>query len=353
MDFDVKKTLDGFGKFIENTIVSSTDMTQEAGDKIHKGVKTFDKEFVSKITPDMGKYGDFAKFGAEMVPGVSSYNSIKEGDWTGAAVAAGIDLTAMGVGVITGGAGAVAVKAGGKVVVKEGTKLAIKKGTKELVESGAKKVIKEVAEEGVKKAKKEIAEAGTKKVIKEVLENSIEKTSKETVESTFKNNIDKVRGIKRYDYGNHYKINENGLKTLRENARYVVKDNYHYLTDKLGRIKSVDIKELKLEAGSRNTYAQRMVGGADRLLSDDGGHLIASQFGGSGELDNLVAMSKKLNRAGGKWYNMEQTWVKALREGKKISVNITGKYSGSSERPSEFIVKYVIDGKKYIEKFIN
>lgn len=184
MDFDVKKTLDGFGKSIENTIDSSTDMTQEAGDKIHKGVKTFDKEFVSKITPDMGKYGNFAKFGAEMVPGVSSYNSIKEGDWTGAAVAAGIDLTAIGVGVMTGGAGAVAVKAGGKVVVKEGTKLAIKKGTKELVESGAKKVIKEVvAEEGVKKATKEIAEVSTEKVSKEVLEGATEKVVKDAIES--------------------------------------------------------------------------------------------------------------------------------------------------------------------------
>lgn len=47
--------------------------------------------------------------------------------------------------------------------------------------------------------------------------------------------------------------------------------------------------------------------------TDDGGHLIASQFGGSGDLDNLVAMSSNINRAGGKWYNMEKEWANAVK----------------------------------------
>ena len=74
--------------------------------------------------------------------------------------------------------------------------------------------------------------------------------------------------------------------------------------------------------GKRNYYAQRVAGREDRICTsngnqgdnqpaDDGGHLIGSQFGGSGDLDNLVAMSSKTNRAGGKWYNMEKKWAEA------------------------------------------
>ncbi|WP_206168405.1 DNA/RNA non-specific endonuclease [Veillonella sp. 3891] len=38
-------------------------------------------------------------------------------------------------------------------------------------------------------------------------------------------------------------------------------------------------------------------GGDDRLPGDHGGHLIANIFGGSGELDNLVAMDAIVNNS--------------------------------------------------------
>lgn len=41
------------------------------------------------------------------------------------------------------------------------------------------------------------------------------------------------------------------------------------------------------------------MGREDRLVTDDGGHLIASIFNGSGNLDNLVPMDSNLNR--GAW----------------------------------------------------
>lgn len=74
---------------------------------------------------------------------------------------------------------------------------------------------------------------------------------------------------------------------------------YDYDIDELGRPTHVSGK-LRLEQGIRNKNAQLAVGGIDRLPTDDGGHLIATQFGGSGELDNLVAMSRSLNRGNGK-----------------------------------------------------
>lgn len=51
------------------------------------------------------------------------------------------------------------------------------------------------------------------------------------------------------------------------------------------------------EKGSRDKRAQLLAGGSDRLPSDHGGHLIASMFGGSGKLDNLVAMDGNVNQS--------------------------------------------------------
>lgn len=60
----------------------------------------------------------------------------------------------------------------------------------------------------------------------------------------------------------------------------------------------------------RNQYAQRTVGGVDRLDTDDGGHLIANIFKGSGEIDNLVPMNATLNRS--EYKTLENTWKNAL-----------------------------------------
>ncbi|HDX5555830.1 TPA: DNA/RNA non-specific endonuclease, partial [Escherichia coli] len=55
-------------------------------------------------------------------------------------------------------------------------------------------------------------------------------------------------------------------------------------------------------------------------LGDEGGHLIASIFNGPGEKLNLLPMDGNLNK--GAWKSMENTWAKALSEGKDVKVNI-------------------------------
>jgi predicted ribonuclease toxin of YeeF-YezG toxin-antitoxin module len=87
-------------------------------------------------------------------------------------------------------------------------------------------------------------------------------------------------------------------------------------------------------------YAQRNVGREDRQSNDHGGHLIASMFGGSGNIDNLVPMNKNLNQ--GEWKKMENRWIRALEEGKKVQVKIKPKYSGDSQRPDRFEIRYKI-----------
>ena len=156
---------------------SIKDGTKEVTEVAHAKTSEFHESYVSKVLPDCGKYGDAAKFAAEMVPGVSEYNAIVDGDWTAFAIAAGIDIGAIAIGAFTAGAGYAAVK-GGSTVAKTGAKVA----AKEVAEAGVKKVVKEVAGEGAEKLAKEAAEAGTKKVVKETAEGGAKKVVKEVAE---------------------------------------------------------------------------------------------------------------------------------------------------------------------------
>jgi hypothetical protein len=130
------------------------------------------------VLPDCGKYGDAAKFAAEMVPGVAEYNAVREGDWAALALSAGMDAGAIASGTATGGAGYVAVKGGGEALAKQ----AVKEGA----EIGAKKTAQEVAEAGAKTVTKEVAEAGAEKAVQEGLETTGRKGLKTTFEEATK-----------------------------------------------------------------------------------------------------------------------------------------------------------------------
>lgn len=148
-------------------------------------------------------------------------------------------------------------------------------------------------------------------------------------------------------------VKENGKKALAKNAEYT-KNGYDYKTDELGRIKEAKASELRLEQGERNSYSQRIAGREDRLVTDDGGHLFGTQFGGSGDIDNLVAQNRVSNRSGGEWYDMEKEWANALKETppKKVSVKINPVYEGNSMRPIELNVKYKIGDNEAVIKSI-
>lgn len=171
---------------------------------------------------------------------------------------------------------------------------------------------------------------------------------KETAEA---NNVT----VKEVPYGEQFTKGVNGRKELLPNIQYVTEDGYRYSTDEFGRISKVEVDELVLKKGTRNAHSQRVAGREDRVVEadtvqglDDGGHLIGTQFNGSGDLDNLVAMNRDINRSGGEWFNMEKDWAKALKETppKKVTVNIEPIYSGKSLRPDSFDITYKIEGKR-------
>lgn len=153
------------------------------------------------------------------------------------------------------------------------------------------------------------------------------------------------------EYGDQYDKAGN-KKILKSNVTYTDENGYTYTTDSDGRIAHVN-GELQLGDADRNAYAQRTVGGTDRLTGDDGGHLIASRFNGSGQIDNLVPQSSNINRSGGEWYRMETEWSNALKSGSNVSVDITPIYSNNSVRPDSFSVDYWIDGKLSSKTILN
>lgn len=183
MDFNMAGTFDSF-----------KDGTKEFAEITHEKTNEFHKKYVSKVLPDCGKYGDEAKFIAEMVPGVTEYNAIKDGDWEEFAIAAGLDIASVAISPVTGGAGYVALKAP-NVVAKIGTKHAVK----EIAEASTKKVVKETAEKATEKIVKETAETGVGKIVKETVEKatkevgeSVDKESREIVEKTVLKVGDKI-----------------------------------------------------------------------------------------------------------------------------------------------------------------
>ncbi|MCU4770615.1 DNA/RNA non-specific endonuclease [Bacillus toyonensis] len=150
-------------------------------------------------------------------------------------------------------------------------------------------------------------------------------------------------------YGDHYERVKR-RKVLAPDVEYTSPSGHTYKTDSEGRITSVE-GELKIGDAKRNPYAQRKAGQNgpngrnDRLKDDDGEHLIASMFEGSGYIDNLMAMNSQINRSGGKWYSLEQKWSQALADGKTVKVTIEPIYSDDSIRPSQFKIAYEINGE--------
>ncbi|MEY0291136.1 DNA/RNA non-specific endonuclease, partial [Providencia rettgeri] len=134
------------------------------------------------------------------------------------------------------------------------------------------------------------------------------------------------------------------------NTIYQVDGNKTYKTDSQGRVETVEAK-LSLNSNDRNTYQQCKVGKCG-VAGDEGGHLIATIFTGPGEKLNIVPMNSNLNRS--EWKKMENSWAKALKDNKEVDVRIEPIYSGNSERPVKFNVRYTIEGERpVIKNFTN
>src|SRR5690625_5064047 len=122
--------------------------------------------------------------------------------------------------------------------------------------------------------------------------------------------------------GSH--IDTNGA--LKPNVKYKAGEyEYLYETDNMGRLKEFDAGDLKLtKRDSRLPHKPNTPG---KEAGDHAGHLAADRFGGSPDLDNLVSQSSNVNLS--KYKKLENQWATAIKEGKKVSVNVKINYEGT------------------------
>lgn len=129
---------------------------------------------------------------------------------------------------------------------------------------------------------------------------------------------------------------EEGLK---DSIETYTSNGYEYALDDEGRIARAG-GDLRLEDGERNSKAQLEAGGEFRRDSDDGGHLIATRFGGSGDLDNLIAENSNVNRSGFK--SLENEWARELANGNDVHVELSPIYQEGVERPHVLMGEYEV-----------
>lgn len=155
--------------------------------------------------------------------------------------------------------------------------------------------------------------------------------------------------------GQEYR-DDNGLKyregdNLIPDNEYEVR-GYKYKTDSEGRIVEASGK-LKMRDSDyeRDMESVRHKEGQEYRDTDDRGHLIGHQFGGSDRLENLVPMDAKLNQ--GDFVKLETTLADAVKAGADVNLKVEPVYEGNSNRPSEFRVTYSIDGDRDVVVFRN
>ncbi|MCB0077369.1 MAG: WXG100 family type VII secretion target [Anaerolineales bacterium] len=248
----------------------------------------------------------------EVADGVNALIYLAEGDYLNAGLSAAAMIPFAGWGAT-------------------GAKFGIRAG-RELLEEGAERVVREGVEEGAERLGREGAE--------EVGERLAHYLDDPAPTRTIANGHKSIKDPTFLRYGE-----------LPSNTPFR-RNSYDYMSDGQGRITSVT-GELRDVSHPRHEHYQRKVGNSAGLATDDGGHLIGSQFGGVSEGVNLVPMSRMLNQAGGGWYRMEQEWAAALKRGESVRVDIRPVYEGVSNRPTRFEVDYWIDDIKQNRSFQN
>ena len=151
------------------------------------------------------------------------------------------------------------------------------------------------------------------------------------------------------DTGKPYKIDGKMIP----NCQYEI-NGYSYKTDGHGRrISAEGNLHLKQHEGRLPIKATgEEVGGKDHKKgSDDRGHMVGDQFGGSNGVENLVSMDKEINQKD--FNDLERKLANALKAGSEVYYKFDVKYSGDSQRPSKFVVTYTIDGEKGRRVFNN
>lgn len=139
---------------------------------------------------------------------------------------------------------------------------------------------------------------------------------------------------------------------LLPNQTYEI-NGYEYETDDNGRIVYAEGKLHLKEHEGRLDIKDSMenIGKGDQKSTDDRGHLIGDQFGGSNGMGNLIPQDANSNRID--YRNFENQLAREVADGKDVRVKVEPLYDGDSHRPSAIAVSYSIDGIRNARIFPN
>ncbi|MCO4092057.1 MAG: hypothetical protein HEQ34_08910 [Sphingorhabdus sp.] len=101
----------------------------------------------------------------------------------------------------------------------------------------------------------------------------------------------------------------------------------------------------------RSRDAQTNAGKPNREQNDHGGHFIAREFGGPEISYNHFAQNARFNLS--EYRIIENKWKKALKAGKRVTVDIQADYTGNSRRPDWIFVFSNIGGIDEIRRMPN
>ncbi|MBY0306825.1 MAG: DNA/RNA non-specific endonuclease [Sphingomonas sp.] len=136
-----------------------------------------------------------------------------------------------------------------------------------------------------------------------------------------------------------------------EPRHQIVRNGYTYEIDSRERTRRVSGMLSSTATSVRSRTSQTQAGGADRRVSDDGGHYIAARFRGPTEAFNHFAQDANFNRGG--YRVLEDEWARDKRAGRSVTVTIVPRFDSESARPSTINVWWTVDGKGKSVRFPN
>ena len=134
---------------------------------------------------------------------------------------------------------------------------------------------------------------------------------------------------KRIKKGDHF----DGAYSLKKNITYKTSDISYQTNDK-GKI-SHFYGDLSNTSAKRHVADQVHLKG--KVDGDHAGHLVASEDGGSGYVDNLVPMDGKVNTRDYRAIERENKAI--MNNGYNVSLDGDVYYSSNQDRPDAFMVK--------------
>jgi hypothetical protein len=138
---------------------------------------------------------------------------------------------------------------------------------------------------------------------------------------------------------------------LKKDAVYTSGEHGDYVgvTDSQGRVIEMHVDDLHVK--EHEGRLRHDPNTPDKQQGDHAGHLVGHRFGGSSELDNLVSQLSSVNLSDFK--KIENSWARAIDEGKPVSVDIKLVYDGAGARPTRFDVNYAIGDTPYFQSIPN